>query len=54
MAKMIEQVIVIKLSQLVKDMEQGNQPADGEVLASLEAVVQELVGDKVLVEVASE
>ena len=54
MAKMIEQVIVIKLSQLVKDTEEAVTPADAEVIGSLEAVVQELVGDKVLVEVASE
>ena len=54
MAKMIEQVIVIKLSQLVKDTETAAQPADHDVITSLEAVVQELVGSKVLVEVASE
>jgi hypothetical protein len=54
MAKMIEQHIVIKLSQLIKDTEQAGQPADHDVIASLEAVVQELVGTKVLVEVTSE
>ena len=54
MAKMIEQHIVIKLSQLIKDTEQAGQPADNDVIASLEAVVQELVGTKVLVEVTSE
>lgn len=54
MAKMIEQLIVIKLSQLVKDSEEAVHPADHDVVSSLEQVVQELVGNKVLVEVTSE
>lgn len=51
MAKIQEQMIVIKLSKLVKDSEDaGAQIANEEVLAGLEAVAQELVGDGVIVE----
>jgi hypothetical protein len=56
MAKIHEELIVIKLSKLVKD---SNHLAPGalataDVAASLEAVVQELVGSDVIVEVAAE
>lgn len=51
MAKMIEEVVVIKLSKLVKD----NDPADAivseDAQIALEQVAQELVGNGVLVEV---
>jgi hypothetical protein len=51
MAKIVEEVIVIKLSRIAKDSEKdmlamGNQ----EMLTTLESVVQELVGDGVIVE----
>jgi hypothetical protein len=51
MAKIVEEVIVIKLSRILKDNEKdpstmGNQ----EMLTTLESVVQELVGDGVVVE----
>lgn len=51
MAKMIEEVIIIKLSKLVKDSDPSNTIADGEVQAALEQVAQELAGNGVLVEV---
>ena len=51
MAKMIEEVIVIKLSKLVKDSDPANMIADSEVCAALEQVAQELAGNGVLVEV---
>lgn len=51
MAKMIEEVIVIKLSKLVKDSDPSNTIADGDVQAALEQVAQELAGNGVLVEV---
>jgi len=51
MAKMIEEVIVIKLSKLVKDGDPSNTIADGEIQAALEQVAQELAGNGVLVEV---
>ena len=51
MAKMIEEVIVIKLSKLVKDNDLNDTIADGEIQAALEQVAQELAGNGVLVEV---
>ena len=51
MAKMIEEVIVIKLSKLVKDSDPTSTIADGDVQAALEQVAQELAGNGVLVEV---
>ena len=51
MAKMIEEIIVIKLSKLVKDSDPSNTIADGDVQAALEQVAQELAGSGVLVEV---
>ena len=52
MAKMHEEIIVIKMSKLVRDTEEVSGIADAETLASLGVVVQELVGAGVLVEVA--
>lgn len=52
MAKIVEDVLVIKLSKIVKDsdtIESGI--ASSEVQAALEQVVQELVGNSVVVEV---
>jgi hypothetical protein len=56
MAKIHEELIVIKLSKLVKDTDHPAQGtlANDDVAASLEAVVQELVGSDVIVEVAAE
>lgn len=54
MAKLHEEIIVIKVSKLVKDSEAADTIADAETVANLEAVVQELVGAGVLVEIASE
>lgn len=54
MAKIQEEVIVIRLSKLLK--ESDNQPANlatEEVVASLEQVTQELVAAGVVVEVAA-
>lgn len=51
MAKMIEEVIVIKLSKLVKDSDTTDTIADSDVQAALEQVAQELAGSGVLVEV---
>lgn len=55
MAKIQEELIVIKLSKLFKDNDTGVAAlADAEISASLEAVVQQLVGDDVIVEVIKE
>lgn len=51
MAKMIEEVVVIKLSKLVKDSDPADTIADNEVCSALEQVAQELAGSGVLVEV---
>jgi hypothetical protein len=51
MAKIVEDVIVIKFSKIVKDSEQGSSIASSEVQLALEQVAQELVGDSVVVEV---
>ena len=51
MAKMIEDVLVIKLSKLVKDSEVSDQIVTEDIHSALEQVAQELVGNGVLVEV---
>jgi hypothetical protein len=51
MAKIIEDILVIKLSKIVKDSEEGNSIAGDEVQAALEQVAQELVGAGVVVEI---
>jgi hypothetical protein len=52
MAKIIEDVIAIKFSKLVKDGEHdGTSIAGDEIQQALEQVAQELVGDGVIVEV---
>lgn len=51
MARMNEEVIVVKVSKLVKDGVDASASLNEEVLASLEAVIQELVGTGALVEI---
>jgi len=52
MAKIQEELIVIKLSKLHKDSQtQTSNLAGDDVVQGLEAVVQELVGSDVIVEV---
>jgi hypothetical protein len=55
MAKIQEEIIIIKVSKLVKDSD-AEQPVVGqEIVTGLEAVVQQLVtGDAVVVEVIKE
>lgn len=50
MAKIQEEIIVIKISRLLRDTEQSQPVLNPDVVASLEAVVQELAGSNVLVE----
>lgn len=54
MAKLNEQTITIKISELLKDNEPANDVLDADVLEQLTAVVQELAGDKRLVEITNE
>jgi hypothetical protein len=52
MAKIVEDVIVIKFSKIVKDSESETSGIAGsDVQQALEQVAQELVGDAVVVEV---
>lgn len=51
MAKIVEDVVVIKFSKIVKDSEEGSSIAGSDIQAALEQVAQELVGDAVVVEV---
>jgi hypothetical protein len=51
MAKLQEEVLVIKISRLLKDSEQESVIIDAGSLVSLEAVVQELAGAGALVEI---
>lgn len=53
MAKIVEDVLVIKFSKIVKDNE-GNREviANRDIQQALEQVAQELVGEGVIVEVA--
>ena len=51
MAKIVEDVLVIKFSKIVKDSEHGSPIASADIQAALEQVAQELVGDSVVVEV---
>ena len=51
MAKIVEDVLVIKFSKIVKDSEEGSSIAGSDIQAALEQVAQELVGDTVVVEV---
>ena len=51
MAKLVENVLVIKLSKLVKDSEDASDIITDDVQTALEQVTQELVGSGVLVEV---
>jgi hypothetical protein len=52
MAKIVEDIVIIKFSKIVKDSEStGSNIAGDEVQAALEQVAQELVGDAIVVEV---
>jgi len=51
MAKLHEEVLVIKVSKLLKDSESTSEIVNNEVLRSLEEVVSELAGAGTLVEI---
>jgi len=51
MAKLQEEVIVVKVSKLLKDSENESVILDTDTVTSIEAVVQELAGAGTLVEV---
>lgn len=54
MAKLHEEIIIVKLSKLLKDSEDAAPIMDTDTVAGLEAVIQELAGAGVLVEIATE
>jgi hypothetical protein len=51
MAKIHSETIAVKLSKLVKDSENPAQLASDDFDQNLEAIVQELVGEGVIVEI---
>jgi hypothetical protein len=51
MAKLQEDVLVIKISKLIKDSEETGTALNEEMISNLEAVVQELAGEGTLVEI---
>ena len=52
MAKVQTEIIVVKLSKLIKDTTEDVEPlTNSDIEANLEAIVQELVGDNILVEI---
>jgi hypothetical protein len=52
MAKIVEDILVVKFSKIVKDSDTDNSGLVGQdVQAALEQVAQELVGEAVVVEV---
>lgn len=55
MARIQEQVIIVKLSKLVKDKEgESNSFVDAEFFENAESLLQQLAGDSLTVEVLSE
>ena len=53
MAKIIEDVLVIKFSKIIRDSDTDPEPIlSGDNAKALEQVAQELVGENVVVEVA--
>jgi hypothetical protein len=52
MAHLNEEVVVIKISELLKDTDEANTILDEAMVANLEAVIQEIAGVGKLVEIA--
>ena len=50
MAKIHEEIVVIKLSKLVKDSDIGTSLATDDVVTALQSVAEELLGAGVIVE----
>jgi len=51
MAKVHTEVIIVKMSKLVKDSDNNTVLANDEVKTSIETIVQELVGENIIVEI---
>ena len=50
MAKIHEEIVVIKLSKLVKGSDAGSEIATADIVAALQSVAEELAGAGVVVE----
>ncbi len=50
MAKIHEEVVVIKLAKLIKDSDVGGEIATSDLVAALQSVAEELAGAGVVVE----
>ena len=50
MAKIHEEVVVIKLSKLIRDSDAGGEIATPDIVAALQSVAEELAGAGVVVE----
>jgi hypothetical protein len=51
MAKIHEEIVVIKLSKLVKDTDTGVEIASDDIVSALQSVAEELTGTGIIVEV---
>jgi hypothetical protein len=51
MAKIVSEAVVIEISRIAKDDEQLDTAINSEITATIEQVVQQLVGENVVVEV---
>jgi uncharacterized protein YccT (UPF0319 family) len=54
MAKLNEDMVVIKVSELLKDSDDNRKILNHEIVSTIEAAVQELVGAGKLVEIIQE
>ena len=54
MAKLNEDMVVIKVSELLKDSDEQRKILDQDIVSTIEAAVQELVGAGKLVEIIQE
>lgn len=51
MAKIVEEVLLVKFSKIVKDNTEPSDLLADDVQSAIEQVAQELVGDSIIVEV---
>ena len=51
MAKIVEDIVIIKFSRIVKDSESGVEIVNDDIQSALEQVAQVLVGNAVVVEI---
>lgn len=54
MAKLIQNTLVIQVSKMVRDSEPSAPLIDPDIVAQLEAVIAELAGGEVMVEITSD